>query len=236
MNVCGKIIGKERTLLHDNILEVNGLRFVPRIWVIRDMKWLNRSVGAAGQSAIYYCGRCMATTDSDGTRGKRTTEIHNSMATMSQINPWRFDGSNLQEMNEGCKIVGISPVPLQFLGFDELHMDLNMALFFIKIAKRIMIYCQENEMVVSQKLKWTIELDMKDTEAEMEVIWAANDKIQTGSIAPHSFIIEVHKISPIAGYMPTASNLSSNPGNVRILYYFSIGSIFFLILHSFSAC
>ena len=90
-------------------------------------------------------------------------------------------GEKLSKYTKGCKHVAISPVPWAYIGFDELHTDLNMCALFIKIAKRIMTYCEEGDTTVPANISWRVDDEHREKENNANIKWMMNDKEVTGT-------------------------------------------------------
>ena len=73
----------------------------------------------------------------------RTTEVHNSLAVYTAINPDRLVGKELYHLCKGSKTVQISPIDIGLACYDELHMDINMSSVFVTICQGIVTVCQE---------------------------------------------------------------------------------------------
>jgi len=112
---------------------------------------------------------------------------------MSMLNPNKLEGLQLYDLNKGCKEIAISPWAIQFLCYDELHVDLNMSLFWIKASQRIIACCKEGMVDDPPELKWKLDPDMKVQEERAAKMWMMKDK-------------------EVTGFTPSVSNLSANPG------------------------
>ena len=119
-------------------------RFV--IWTCRDGKWLSRSLGHAGQASDYHCNRCLVNSDQTHLAAEpRTTEVHNSLAVYTAINPDRLVGEELYHLCKGSKTVQISSIDIGLDCYDELHMDINMSSVFVTLCQGILTVCWEGK-------------------------------------------------------------------------------------------
>ena len=177
-------------------MEIEGFKFQFIIWTSRDGKWLSKSTGHAGQASDFYCNRCLIDkNDAENDAEPRTTSLHNSLATISAINPESLDGEELYQLCRGSKTVAISPIDVSLTCYDELHWDIDSVDIFIKYAKCTLALCEEGQTFIPQEM-----IDGYPTlskhKARME---AATSKWN-------------ETVKKELNFKGTAKNLSQNPG------------------------
>ena len=188
-------------LLTKNVLEVNGLKYRFTVWTCRDGKWLSRSLGHAGQASDYHCNRCLVNSDQTHLAAEpRTTEVHNSMAVYTAINPDRLVGEELYHLCKGRKTLQISPIDIALASYDELHMDINMSSNFVKLCQAILTVGQEGQTELPPALnekEYPSLKRFKPQKDEAMLKWQENEKKVINFSASVSslstnFVLQIH--------------------------------------------